>query len=377
MEVKRVKRHQVGSVRFDKRRGTWAYLWYDGPVRRSKRIGTKQEYPTKAAAWKAVDGLEKQTAVEQTGDTVASIARGYELERMPTHHETARVYRSFLNNHVLPKWGTTLIQDIQPRPVELWLRDLPLAPKSKTHVRSLLHGLIDYAMWAGKLETGRNPMSLVRNVGATRKTREARSLTAEQFHALLVELGEPFKTLSLVSICLGLRISEALGLRWSDVDWLGSTIQVQRGVVRQQVGETKTVGSRRRLELSAEVVSLLAGWRQRSQFRDPSHWVFASPYKIGRLPWSYTAVLTHLKTAAKRAGLGVVSTHAMRHTFRSWLDAVGTKVSVQQSLMRHSDIRMTMNTYGRVVTDEESTAAGKVAALAFGANGAQAERPPS
>ena len=37
----RTQRHTTGSVRYDKRRKTWNYLWYDGPVRRSKRIGTK------------------------------------------------------------------------------------------------------------------------------------------------------------------------------------------------------------------------------------------------------------------------------------------------------------------------------------------------
>jgi integrase len=36
----------------------------------------------------------------------------------------------------------------------------------------------------------------------------------------------------------------------------------------------------------------------------------------------------------------------MRHTYRSWLDAVGTSIAVQQKLMRHADIRTTMNVYG-------------------------------
>ena len=44
------------------------------------------------------------------------------------------------------------IQDVQPRPVELWLRELPLSPKSTTHVRSLMHGLVEFAMWAGLLD---------------------------------------------------------------------------------------------------------------------------------------------------------------------------------------------------------------------------------
>jgi integrase len=53
----------------------------------------------------------------------------------------------------------------------------------------------------------------------------------------------------------------------------------------------------------------------------------------------------------------------MRHTFRSWLDAVGSSLAVQQKLMRHSDIRTTMNVYGDIVTDEMAQAASKVAGL--------------
>ncbi len=370
----RTQRHATGSVRYDKRRKTWNYLWYDGPTRRSKRIGTKQEYPTKAAAWQAVQTAVKPAEDLKVGDTVAQLVTDYERERMPGRHSTARVYRSFLSNHIVPRWGQSLIADLQPRPVELWLKGLPLAPKSKTHVRSLLHGLVEYAMWSGKLELGRNPISLVHNKGATRKTRQARSLNSVEFHAILGELREPFRTLSLVSICLGLRISEALALRWSDVDWLGSSILIQRGIVNQRVDEVKTTESKRRLEISSEVRALLKSWRAQSEFRESDDWIFASPYKIGRLPWSYTAVLTNLKAAAKRADVGVVATHALRHTFRSWLDAVGAKVTVQQRMMRHSDIRTTMNVYGDVVTNEESEAARKVSVLAFRANGAQTER---
>jgi integrase len=58
------------------------------------------------------------------------------------------------------------------------------------------------------------------------------------------------------------------------------------------------------------------------------------------------------RKATSIAGIGQVSTHTMRHTYRSWLDAVGTSIAVQQKLMRHADIRTTMNVYGDVVTDE-------------------------
>lgn len=370
----KVQRHSSGSVRYDKRRRTWNYLWYDGPVRRSKRIGTKQEFPTKAAAWKEAERFEIRQPKPQDGDTVRSVTTRYEAERMPSRASTARVYRCFLKNHVLPKWGDTRIQDVQPRPVELWLRQLPLSPKSKTHVRSLMHGLVEFAMWAGMLDINRNPVSLVRNIGATRKVRKARSLTSEQFHALLRELQEPFGTMALLSVCLGLRFSEALALRWGDLDWLNSTLSIRRGIVNQIVGEVKTQGSAKTFKLASNLLECLNTWKQRSQFPEAQDWIFASPFKLGRLPYSYTGVRQELKRASKAAGIGHVSTHAFRHTYRSWLDAVKTPIAVQQKMMRHTDIRTTMNIYGDVVTDEMNTAASKVAEMAFQSNGAQAER---
>lgn len=373
----RVQRHASGSVRFDKRRKTWNFLWYDGRTRRSKLIGTKQEYPTKAAAWKEAERLHIRPNEKPTGETVQNVITRYEAERMPSRHSTARVYRSFLNNHILPKWGNTLIQYVQPRPVELWLRELPLSPKSKTHVRSLMHGLVEFAMWAGVLDISRNPISLVQNKGATRRTRKARSLTAEQFHALLKELHEPFATMALLCVCLGLRISEALGLRWKDVDWLGSRISIRRGIVERIVDDVKTEGSAKTFNLASELLDRLKSCKQLSDFSEAEDWIFASPVKIGRLPYSYTGVWRELVRASNAAGIGHLGTHAFRHTYRSWLDAVGTPVAVQQKMMRHADIRTTFNIYGDVVTDEMTTASGKVARLAFPVNGAQAERNES
>jgi integrase len=310
----------------------------------------------------------------QNGETVRSVIARYEAERMPSRHSTARVYRSFLNNHIQPKWGETLIQDVQPRPVELWLRELPLSPKSKTHVRSLMHGLVEFAMWAGLLVMSRNPISLVQNKGATRKVRKARSLTTEQFHALLKALHEPFATMALLCVCLGLRISEALALRWSDVDWLGSRLSIRRGIVEQIVDNVKTEGSAKTFDVASELLDRLQSCKQLSEFSGPEDWIFASPLKHGRLPYSYTGVWRELVRAADVAKIGHLGTHAFRHTYRSWLDAVGTSIAVQQKMMRHTDIRTTMNIYGDIVTDEMTTASGKVAQLAFRPNGAQTER---
>jgi integrase len=102
-----------------------------------------------------------------------------------------------------------------------------------------------------------------------------------------------------------------------------------------------------------------------TEFRGEQDWGFASPVKIGRLPYSYTGVWRDLHRPTVATGLGNFGTDTFRHTYRSWLDGVGTPLGVQQKAMRHSDIRTTMNIYGDVVDDRIEQALEKVSRLAF------------
>jgi len=171
---------------------------------------------------------------------------------------------------------------------------------------------------------------------------------------LSAQLRRPFGVMALLSVCLGLRVSELLALKWRDVDWL-----------KQIVDDVKTDASRKLLTIDRELLEALKAWRQTTQFLASEDWVFASPLKLGRLPYSYTGYWRELERAAKEAGIGHLGTDAFRHTYRSWLDAVGTPIAVQQKLMRHSDIRTTMNIYGDVVTDEMAQSHSKVVGLAL------------
>lgn len=365
-------RHKQGSVVLNKRNNTWFYLWCQDGHRRSKLIGSLRDYPTRAVAWLAAESM-RPTLVEKPDNndpankpaTVGQLAQRYEAERLPSRCETARVYRCWLHNHILPHWGEKPMTDVQPRAVELWLRQLALSPKSKSHVRNLLRVLMDFAMWSGVMEVSRNPIDLVIVKGATKRVRKPRSLTVEQFQKLSAQLKQPFNTMALVSVCLGLRVSELLALKWRDVDWLNAKLSIERGIVKQVVDDVKTDSSRKSLTIDKELLEALRIWKLTTQFSADEDWIFASPMQLGRLPYSYTGFWRELERAATEAGIGHLGTHAFRHTYRSWLDAVGTPIAVQQKLMRHSDIRTTMNIYGDVVTDEMGQAHSKVVGLAL------------
>ena len=202
-------------------------------------------------------------------------------------------------------------------------------------------------------------------IGASKRIRKPRSLTVEQFRLLVSHLREPFRTLALMCVCFGLRTSEALALKWPDVDWLNGTLRVERGIVQQVVDDVKRDESRKTLTVSGELLEVLKVWKQTTQFSENEDWIFASPVQIGRLPYSYTGVKQELQRAADAAGIGHLRSHAFRHTYRTWLDSVGTPVGVQQRLMRHADIRTTMNIYGDAVTPDMREASGKVAMLAL------------
>jgi integrase len=362
------QRQKFGSVVLDKRINTWNFIWWEDGKRRSKVIGSRRDFPTKTSAWKVATSCvppRKNQVQPNPTLTVAELVNLYRVEKMPQRFSTSRGYDAWFTNHIVPKWGNCQITELQARPVERWLLALVLAPKSKVHIRGLIRALWEYAMWRADVPTQRNPMELVTIKGATKRVQKPRSLTVEEFRAFVSQLEEPCRTIALVCVCFGLRISECLALKWSDVDWLNGQLRVERAIVRQRVGDVKTIYSGRQMSISPEMLEVLKSWRQASQFSADDDWVFASPVKIGRLPVSYPWVWQMFQKASAQAGIGRFGTHSMRHTYRSWLDAVGTPIAVQQKLMRHSDIRTTINIYGDVVTNEMSQASAKVAALAL------------
>ena len=295
---------------------------------------------------------------------MTTLVEQYRVEKMPQRASTRRGYEGVFRNYILPKWQDAQITELQARPVELWIQSLKLAPKSKVHIRGLIQTLWDCAMWRGDVATQRNPMELVHVRNASKRLQKPRTMTIEEFHLLSAVLTEPYRTMATVGVCLGLRWSEIVGLQWQDIDWLNGELRLQRAVVKQIEDAVKTVHSSKPLALDPRILDVLKLHKQNSVFTEPSDWVFASPEKHGKLPRSYTAFWEKLGRACHDGGIVHVSPHSFRHSYRAWLDELGTPITVQQRAMRHGDIRVTMN-YGDALGEGLREASAKVAARAI------------
>jgi len=216
-----------------------------------------------------------------------------------------------------------------------------------------MHILFSWAMKWEFIDIDRmNPMSLVRVEGSSKRLREPKILTVKEFRALLDQLKEPIRTMCIVAACLGLTASELVGLQWGDFDWEARTVHIQRGVVVGRVDEVKTTNSNRSLPVHPSLADLLLEYKAETASRAGNRdWLFPSPYGAGRPRWPWTIQRDHLLPAGIRAGLGRIGWHSFRHSYSTLLHALHVDLKVQQELLRHSDIRTTMNIYTQAVPD--------------------------
>lgn len=358
-------RYQRGSVCLDKRTGVWFYRWRENGVRRAARIGPLSDYPTKGRAIRASEHLQIAANCEtptQDEVTVRAIAERYRADHIPERFSTRRAYTSYLDGHILPRWGEVPIKNLRPLPVEEWLKNLKLAGRTKSHIKGVLRRLVKLAMKLELLPFEVNPLDLVEIRGGTKRQAEPKILTVEEFHLLLAQIDEePFRTMLLVDLALGLRCSELLALKWSDVDWDKLTLLVERAIVGGRVDQVKTRCSRVRVPLDPAVAELLLQWKRQTAYAAESDWVWASPFEEGRKPYySWGVQQRRIKPAGLRAGLGPIGWHTLRHTYRALLDDTGAPMTVQQELMRHASITTTMNVYGGAMPKSKREAHSKV-----------------
>lgn len=385
--MKRI-RYQQGTLRLEERASgsrVWEYRWYETQLdgtrrRRSAMIGTLQEFPSEAAAQKAVAALRANVNAETPRTQIDAIsfqtlAQHYREKEMCESSgktfATIRTNEGYLDRWILPRWSSYRLKDVKAVIVEEWLRSLPLANGSKAKIRNLMHAVFNHAVrWEWH---DRNPISQVRQSAKRQKIPVV--LNIEQLKALVVHLKEPGKTAVLVDIITGLRVSELLALKWSDVDFENLELNVVRSIAIQRVGPCKTEASQKPVPLDPELAEVLLMWRRSSPYPMDDDWVFASPASKGALPyWSFSIFRVYIRPALKAAGItGKVGWHTFRHSLATILKSHGEDVKTVQELLRHANSSVTMNLYAQAVTDIKRNAQSRVARLVFSSEKGQQE----
>ena len=230
----------------------WLYRWWEptSDGRRTRRgftVGTVEKYKTEAHALKAAEGMRlmiNDGILRREPVLFCGILDRFLLDQKQEEdaeqitHNTLASYRSMICQHIRPKWGDAYLEDVRPALVQDWLRKLVLSPKYRAHIRSLMYRLFDKAMLWELLEVDRNPMDLVEVKGISKRKKRPRVLQVKDAWQMLDALVQPFRTIVLIGLCFGLRISEILGFaldgfRFQAIGGFDSTIS--SGKAAQQI----------------------------------------------------------------------------------------------------------------------------------------------
>lgn len=393
------ERNQRGWLKKENRAQgeTWVLFFRTTRKSDSKRVETKipiglvKDLPEKGDAWAEVKRrhLPINQVNSRRGVAFGDLAQHYAEHELVDHtetihpkaHTTVKSYERILRNRLLPKWGNRIALGIEPLEVEQWLKDLKrekeFANPTLDKTRRVMSMIYKHGQRYGLIPRSQesNPMRFVRC--KTTSAYEAMILTPEQAYAILLNLQDPERTLTLLAAGTGLRISECLGLQWQDVSFADSMIHVPRTWTSGQVGRPKSKASKGPVPLHPLLADFMRLWRQKTKYSQPLDWVFPSSRLDGKQPRvANMLVEDHLRPAAVKAG--VLSSHKnlrgqlvdddprrfgfhnLRHSLASFLIRIRTDPKTVQTLLRHSDVKLTLQFYTHAVSRDRMAAAGKM-----------------
>jgi len=375
--MSRRTRYQQGSVQREKRLSgsdVWIYRWYetgtDGTSKYRKAIvGTVATLANETSALKAaqalrIDANQQAPHAESGPRSVAELIAHYRLKELAGESKgrkafsTRAAYECYLNRWILPRWGDLRIDQVKSVAVEEWLDSIKRAKGTRAKIRNIMSAIFHHAMRYEWVD--RNPIKLVRQSAKREKVPEVLELFELQL--LLSKLFVRERTLALLDAATGLRVSELLALRWSDVDFENLELNVTRSIWHQVVGNCKTEASAKPVPMDGYMAEDLLRWRRQSDYASDDDFVFASETMKGKQPyWPDNLMKRHIRPVARANGINKnIGWHTFRHSFGTLLKANGEDVKTVQELLRHANSRITLDVYTQALSTNKRAAQSKV-----------------
>jgi integrase len=371
------RRFQRGSIRKrGKRNPVWELQWWedylktDGTIGRRREsviLGCISEMSIKQARKEAEKKLSPVNAGKAVPYSTLTLRKFLEQFFVPLAFpilkaSTRKRYRSTLDLHLLPAFGSIRLCDIKTVEVQRFILqkiDNGLGWETCNHLRNLLSKIFANAKKWGHF-SGENPASGV-ELPEKPPTTKKQALMPQQVVRLLAVLREPVRTMVLVAVLTGLRVGEILALRWQDVDLDRGELRVEQAVYRGCLGSPKTKGSRRTLPLPETATQALRVLARRSMHANPEALVFAS--RKGTVLNDTNLLLRHLKPAARQIGAPWVSWHTFRRTHATLLQLAGGSAKDAQAQLGHAQITTTLGIYTLPVPAHQRAAVEKLSGL--------------
>jgi integrase len=290
---------------------------------------------------------------------------------------TYQQYEQHVRLYLSPALGMTAITKLAPQQVQAFVNAnlrAGLSPRTVQLSIVILRRALDQAVKWGLAV--RNVAKLIDAPKVPRH--EIKPLSADDARKLMEAAnGRRWETIYTVALALGLREGEALGLKWSDIDLEGRTLNVKRTLARiggkrygakgkLVLSEPKTARSRRSVALPDFVVKALKVHRSQqaaarlgagSAWKD-SGLVFATGKGT---PIEPSSLVADFKALLVKANLPRETRfHDLRHSAASLWLAKGVPLKVIQELLGHSSITLTADTYSHVLDDLKRDAADRM-----------------
>jgi integrase len=328
----------------------------DGPKR--KYIYGRKYKDVERKLAEAMGDAAKGIYFDDENQTVAQYMEGW-LEgsaKGDLGHRAYHNHRLQIRRHISPAFARLKLSKLTAAHIQSLyaakLRD-GLKPSSVRYIHAVLHRALEQAVRFNLIPF--NPAARVDPPKVRQE--EITPLDAEQARAFLAAArGDRFECLYVLSLTIGLRLGEALGLKWSDIDLDAKTLRVSRQLQRMREGGGLVFGepknaSRRTVDLPQRTVEALRNHRKQQmeeQLRVGSKWqdhglVFTS--SKGTPLDAQNIVNRHFKPLLRRAGLPDIRWHDLRHTYATLLLARGTHPTYVQKSLGHASVQLTLDRY--------------------------------